>query len=45
MTDPVSISPAARLRLGEARPAFDEALDRARDEKWATRLFNRDVTL
>jgi hypothetical protein len=45
MTDPVSISPVARLRLGKARPAFDEAVVRARDEEWATRLFDRDVTL
>lgn len=45
MTDPVSISPVARLRLGQARPAFDEAVQRARTEEWATRLFDRDVTL
>jgi len=45
MTDPVSISSAARLNLGDARPAYDAAVDRARNEEWATRLFDRDVTL
>jgi glucose-6-phosphate isomerase len=45
MTDPVSTSPAPRLRLGEASAAFDQAVERARTEEWATRLFDRDVTL
>jgi transaldolase/glucose-6-phosphate isomerase len=45
MTDHVSISFVARLRLGEGGPAYDLAVGRARDEEWATRLFDRDVTL
>jgi len=45
MTDPVSTTPAPRLSLGESTAAYDEAVDRARDEGWATRLFDRDVTL
>jgi glucose-6-phosphate isomerase len=45
MTDPVSISSAARLSLGQASAAYDAAVDRARDEAWANRLFDRDVTL
>jgi transaldolase/glucose-6-phosphate isomerase len=45
MTDPVSISSAARLTLGDAAPDYDAAVERARDEEWATRLFDRDVTL
>ena len=45
MTDPVSISFAARLSLGHATAAYDAAVDRARSEEWATRLFDRDVTL
>jgi glucose-6-phosphate isomerase len=45
MTDPVSISFAARLNLGDAGPAYDAAVERARNEEWATRLFDRDVTL
>ena len=45
MTDPVSTSPAPRLHLGQATAAFDQAVERARTEEWATRLFDRDVTL
>jgi glucose-6-phosphate isomerase len=45
MTDPVSTSPVARLKLGDARSAYDQAVERARTEEWATRLFDRDVTL
>ncbi|MDO8484674.1 MAG: hypothetical protein Q7S35_06980 [Candidatus Limnocylindrales bacterium] len=45
MTDPVSISSGARLSLGQAGAAYDAAVGRARDEEWATRLFDRDVTL
>ena len=46
MTDPAStaVSPPA-FSLGDATPAFDAAMTRARDEDWATRLFDRDVTL
>ena len=46
MTDPTSIAPApARLSLGEAGTAYEAAVDRARTEEWATRLFDRDATL
>jgi len=45
MTEPVSISPAPRLSLGQMSAAYDAAVDRARAEEWATRLFDRDVTL
>ncbi len=46
MTDhPVSITSAPRLSLADAGPAFDAAVERARTEEWATRLFDRDVTL
>ena len=45
MTDHVSISSVGRLRLGEGGPAYDLAVVRARDEDWANRLFDRDVTL
>ncbi len=45
MTDPVSTSLVARLSLGAARPEYDGAVERARSEEWATRLFDRDVTL
>ena len=46
MTDPSS-SPGmiARLNLGDAVAAYDAAVERARSEEWATRLFDRDVTL
>ena len=46
MTDP---GPTALhvpdLALGPATAAYDEAVERAREESWATRLFDRDVTL
>ena len=45
MTDPVSISSAARLNLGEGQVAYEAAIDEARTNEWATRLFDRDVTL
>jgi glucose-6-phosphate isomerase len=45
MTDPVSTSPAPRFHLGQATAAYDEAVERAVHEEWATRLFDRDVTL
>jgi transaldolase / glucose-6-phosphate isomerase len=45
MTDPVSTSPAPRLSLGDSSAAYDAAVDRARSEAWAMRLFDRDVTL
>jgi glucose-6-phosphate isomerase len=47
MTDsPASPSIAAtRLTLGAGQAAYDEAVARARDERWAQRLFDRDTTL
>src|SRR3954465_3878937 len=46
MTDPGSTTlPAPRLALGDARPAFDTAVERARADEWATRLAARDVSL
>jgi transaldolase/glucose-6-phosphate isomerase len=45
MTDPVSTSTAPRLSLGGGTAAYDAAVERARSEEWATRLFDRDVTL
>ncbi len=46
MTDPstTAVSPP-RFALGEAQAAFDAACDRARDESWANRLFDRDTSL
>ena len=46
MTDPstTAVSPP-RFTLGEGQAAFDAACDRARDESWANRLFDRDTTL
>ena len=46
MTEPASVATTpARLSLGESGPAYEAAVTRARDETWATRLFDRDVTL
>ena len=46
MADPASTALAApRLSLGDGAAAFDAAVERARTEDWATRLFDRDVTL
>lgn len=46
MTDPSSSTTMiARLNLGDAAAAYDAAVERARSEEWATRLFDRDVTL
>ena len=46
MTDPVSTAvDVARMSLGAGTPAYEEAVERARSEEWATRLFDRDVTL
>ena len=45
MTDPVSTSQAPRLSLGDATAAYEAAVERARSEDWANRLFARDVTL
>jgi transaldolase / glucose-6-phosphate isomerase len=46
MPDPAS--PAVELpglALGDAAAAYDEAVQRARDERWAERLFDRDPSL
>jgi glucose-6-phosphate isomerase len=45
MSDPVSISFAARLSLGQATADYDAAVEVARNEEWANRLFARDVSL
>ena len=46
MTDPASTALAApRLALGDGAAAYEAAVERARTEDWATRLFARDVTL
>ena len=46
MTDPsASTTMIARLNLGDVAAAYDAAVERARSEEWATRLFDRDVTL
>ncbi len=46
MTDPAptAVRPPS-FALGEASSAFAEAVEGARDGEWATRLFDRDVTL
>ena len=46
MTDPASTALAApRLALGDGAAAYEAAVERARTEDWATRLFDRDATL
>src|SRR6187401_3190600 len=46
MTDPVSTTLSVPgLALGAAAPDYAAAIERARDEDWANRLFARDVTL
>ena len=46
MTDPASTALAApRLSLGDHADVFQAAVERARVEDWATRLFAGDVTL
>lgn len=46
MTDQASTTLAVpRFALGKAATDFRAAVDRAREESWATRLFDRDVTL
>ena len=46
MTEPASTAlTAPSLALGEASAAYEAALTRARDEDWATRLFDGDATL
>jgi glucose-6-phosphate isomerase len=46
MTDPTSTSVRApALSLGDVTAAYDAVIEQARDDEWATRLFDRDVTL
>ena len=46
MTDPASTSVRAPgFALGDAAEAYGVAVERARTEEWATRLFDHDVTL
>ncbi|HEX3427334.1 MAG TPA: hypothetical protein VHS36_00875, partial [Candidatus Limnocylindrales bacterium] len=46
MTDTTAApAPLPRLELGEHQAAYDAAVDRARDERWAERLFDHDPTL
>ena len=46
MTDPVSSAvQAPTLQLGDAEPAYRAAVEQARDEEWATRLYDKDVSL
>ena len=46
MTDPTSTALAApRMALGDATAAYESAVERARTEEWANRLFARDVSL
>ncbi len=46
MPDPASTTVnVPRLALGEDSAAYDAAVERARSEEWANRLFDRDVTL
>jgi glucose-6-phosphate isomerase/transaldolase/glucose-6-phosphate isomerase len=46
MTEPVSTAVAApRLALGAGTAAYQAAVERARTEDWASRLFTRDVSL
>ena len=46
MTDrAATAAPLPRFALGEGAAAFDAAVEQARAEDWATRLFDRDPTL
>jgi transaldolase/glucose-6-phosphate isomerase len=46
MTDPTSTSVRApAFALGDAADAYATAVEQARTDEWATRLFDRDVTL
>jgi len=45
MSDATGTTAAAGLVLGEHTAAFDAAVVRARDERWAERLFDRDPSL
>ncbi len=45
MTDRASLRSGLRLSLGDATGAYEDAVARAADERWAERLFDRDPTL
>jgi glucose-6-phosphate isomerase len=46
MTDSAATTaPLPRFALGEGTAAFEAAVEQARSEDWATRLFDRDTTL
>jgi glucose-6-phosphate isomerase len=46
MTDlAATAAPLPRFALGEGTAAFEAAVEQARQEDWATRLFDRDTTL
>ena len=46
MTDrAATAAPLPRFALGEGAAAFDAAVEQARAEDWATRLFDRDTSL
>ena len=45
MTDATGTTSPLGFVLGEHEPAYRDAVDRARDEAWAERLFARDTTL
>ena len=45
MTDATGTTSPFGFALGEHEPAYRDAVDRARDEAWAERLFARDTTL
>ena len=46
MTDSAATTASLpRFALGEGTTAFEAAVDQARSEDWATRLFDRDTTL
>jgi transaldolase/glucose-6-phosphate isomerase len=46
MPEPASTTLSApRLALGAATPDYEAAVERARDEEWVNRLFDRDVSL
>jgi len=45
VTDATGTTSPIGFALGEHEPAYRDAVDRARDEAWAERLFTRDTTL
>jgi transaldolase/glucose-6-phosphate isomerase len=45
VTDATGTTSPFGFALGEHEPAYRDAVDRARDEAWAERLFARDTTL